>query len=260
MASDPNNNINGQLEEIYLNLSSLQGHQVNALTKQTEVMNMVTDEKERLEEKQKTIDQAIDNQKRMIFYNDNTRKVSSAYLKITITVVITLGILFLIRVLFLYFGSYIPDMVFNVIIVATISISVIIIFRFYLSIKSRDPSNFDELNMNSPHLTIPVSTSSSFSTDFSGPAGCIGPQCCTPPTEGTPGTQWNAGLGKCIFAPATADTSPTPASSYPPLPPLPPLPTIPGEYSNDEENTTELFSSVKANEAFEYSNYAPIHK
>ena len=257
MASDPNNNINGQLQNLYLNLSSLQGHQVNALTKQTEIMDMVTDEKVRLENKQKTIDQAIDNQKRMIFYNDNSRKVSSAYLKITITVVITLGILFLTRILFLYFGTYIPDMVFNVIIIATVSISVIIIFSFYLSIKSRDPSNFDELNMNSPNMTIPVSTSSSSSSNLSGPAGCIGPLCCTPPTEGTPGTQWNAGLGKCIFAPATADTSPTPVSSNPPLPPLP---TIPGEdlYLDEEDTTEEYFTALRANEAYEYSKYAPI--
>lgn len=255
MASDPNNNINGQLQSLYLNLSDLQGGQVNVLTKQTEIMDIVTDEKVRLENKQKTIDQAINNQKRAIFYNDNSRKVSSAYLKITITVVITLGILFLTRILFIYFGTYIPDMVFNVIIIFTISISIIIIFRFYLLIKSRDPSNFDELNMKSPHLTIPVSTSAS-SGKLSGPAGCIGPQCCTPPTEGTPGTQWNAGLGKCIFAPATADTSPTPVSSNPPLPPLP---TIPGEDSYlDEESDTEMFTSVRANEAYEYSKYAPI--
>jgi len=66
-------NLNDQLQPIYTNLMNLQGVQMNAVAKQQDMMNIVDFEQNRLQQKQNTIDQAVENQKRIIYFNDNSR-------------------------------------------------------------------------------------------------------------------------------------------------------------------------------------------
>jgi len=65
-------NLNDQLQPIYTNLMNLQGVQMNAVAKQQDMMNIVDFEQNRLQQKQNTIDQAVENQKRIIYFNDNS--------------------------------------------------------------------------------------------------------------------------------------------------------------------------------------------
>jgi hypothetical protein len=74
MPIDPLSDTNQQLHKVYTNLAELSGVQVNALTKQTSIMDIVKSENQRLKEKKNTIDQAVENQKRIIYFNDNSRK------------------------------------------------------------------------------------------------------------------------------------------------------------------------------------------
>lgn len=150
MSVDPLSATNEKLYKIYTNLSELSGVQVNALTKQTSIMDMVKSENKRLKEKKNTIDQAVENQKRIIYFNDNSRKVSSAWLRIIITITVALGAIFLIRVISHH--GYLPDMLFNVLIIAIISISIIVVFNYYKGIRARDNYNFDELRLKPPHM------------------------------------------------------------------------------------------------------------
>ena len=199
---DPLTNVNSKLNEIYGNLTSLQGAQLNAISNQSDLNDMVQQENNRLLGKQETIDQAVDNQKRIIYFNDNSRKISSAYITITIAIVATLGMIFLLRLIYSYFGSYLPDMLFNVLMAVIITGGLVMIYNTYKTIRSRDPYNFDELSLQSPAFGTPASTSSG-SGDLSGQKSCIGSACCIDPTDTLPGSIWNSSLGKCIFAPPT---------------------------------------------------------
>jgi hypothetical protein len=198
MPVDPLSATNEQLYKVYTNLSELSGVQVNALTKQTSIMDMVQSENQRLKDKKNTIDQAVENQKRIIYFNDNSRKVSSAWLRIIITITVALGALFLIRVMSHH--GYLPDMMFNVLVIAIISISILVVFNYYKGIRARDKYNFDELRLKSPHMADPNGTSTP-SSSIAPPATCIGSQCCIPASDEDPGTYWNPILGKCMSAP-----------------------------------------------------------
>jgi hypothetical protein len=197
---DPLSNTNQQLYGVYSNLAELAGVQVNALTKQTGIMDMVRAENQRLADKKNTIDQAVENQKRIIYFNDNTRKVSSAWLSIVITITLALGALFLVRVI--YFHDFLPDMLFNVLVVAIISIAILVVFNYYKDIRSRDNYNFDELRFKKPKMSDANKRQDTPST-ITVPASCIGSQCCTVATVSDPGTVWNAVLGKCVSVPSS---------------------------------------------------------
>lgn len=212
MPVDPLSTTNEQLYKVYTNLSELSGVQVNALTKQTSMMDMVRSENQRLTDKKNTIDQAVENQKRIIYFNDNSRKVSSAWLRIIITITVALGALFLVRVISHH--GYIPDMLFNVLFVAIISITILVVFNYYKGIRARDNYNFDELRLNSPNMGDPNGTSTP-SSSMAPSMTCIGAQCCIPATEEDPGTFWNPILGKCISAPVSSPSpDPDPDEEY----------------------------------------------
>jgi hypothetical protein len=232
MPVDPLSATNQQLYKVYTNLAELTGVQVNALTKQTSMMDMVTSENQRLTAKKNTIDQAVENQKRIIYFNDNSRKVSSAWLRIIITITLALGALFLVRLI--YFHEYIPDMLFNVLVVAIISITILMVFNYYKGIRARDRYNFDELRLDPPQPMADPNATSVPSSSISPLTTCIGSQCCIIPTDEDPGTHWNPILGKCMSAPV---------SSPPPLP-----------YDESED---QVESSIQPSEPFE-NRYAFI--
>jgi len=198
---DPLSQMNTQLYGIYSHLTELQGVEVNALTKQSAIMDMVKSENDRLTNKKKTIDQAAENQKRIIYFNDNSRKVSSAWLKILITVVITLALIYIIRIISYY--GFLPDMAFNVLIIAIVSISVIVLVKYYADIRRRDRYNFDELNLKNPNMGY-VSSTSSPNSSLPPLVSCIGEQCC-PPEENT-GSIWDATIGKCVSITGASST------------------------------------------------------
>jgi len=248
MAETALDKLNHQLQPIYSNLTDLQGVQTNAMAKQDDMLEIIDMEQKRLQDKQEAIDKAVENQKRIIYFNDNSRKVYSAYLNIVITSAIILGVIYILRVIQLQFGGFIPESVFTVTMIAVLSIGLIVIYRMYLGIKSRDNYNFDELRLNAPHFAPPSSTSSPGGFGFGSFTGCIGSQCCTPPSGDTPGTKWNASAGKCVFSPALNNpTITTPSISVTEAP-----------SGTDSPYSSEEYSMIlKANEAFEtgYSSY-----
>lgn len=202
-------NLNRYLFDTYNSLVDLQGVQTNALSKQNDVLDIVSAESERLNSKKAVIDQASLNQKRIIFFNDNSRKIYAAYIKIIVTLAITLAIVYILRVL--YFNSLIPESVLTLSIIITLSVGLIIMYNYYAAIRSRDPYNFDELKLDPPSTPNPNATVAVNDANllFGGMAGCIGSQCCTPATNETAGTMWNSVKGKCEYANALAPTTTT---------------------------------------------------
>jgi len=221
-------NLNRYLFDTYNSLVDLQGVQTNALSKQKDVLDIVSAESERLNSKKAVIDQASLNQKRIIFFNDNSRKIYAAYIKIIVTFAITLAIVYILRVL--YFNSLIPEFVLTLSIIIALSIGLIIMYNYFAAIRSRDPYNFDELKLDppstpNPNATVAVNDSNLL---FGGMVGCIGAQCCTPATNETAGTMWNSVKGKCEYANALAPTVTTVPSSTPSSTPTS-TPTVPFE-------------------------------
>jgi len=198
---------NQQLKTVNSALTDLNTVQTNALSKQNEVKNIVDSEAHRLENKKTQIDQAVENQKHIIFANDNTRKIQGAYLKIIITLVITLGIIWVIRVVNRYFGKFIPEFITNFMYIITISIGCIIIFNYYLAIISRDPSNFDELKLDPPSpLATPTADpyAKYLNKNLLAYNICFGEKCCS-----NPDTVWNEEKGVCTKKDISTDIIPT---------------------------------------------------
>jgi hypothetical protein len=233
--------LNSKLYDIYATLNDLDGVQTNALSRQTDVKDIMDYESWRLEDKAIQVDKAAENQKRIIYFNDNSRKIHAAYLRIIITAAFTLAIVWLIRVISHHFGSMIPVFFINVAMILTISIGLIIIYNYYREILAHNRYNYDELNFDAPNVTIApqedAAAGSNLLDESNVKKSCTGSYCCNPPTAGTPGTKWNPNTGKCEFAAALPTGSPTTPSATTPLPPLGrresfTLPVVPTEYDN----------------------------
>ena len=189
--------INDVLQPMYTNLTNLQGVQTNAVAKQQDMLGIVDFEKRRLKDKEESIDHAIENQKRIIYFNDNSRKIYSAWLYILIVITIGLASIFVVRLLYTRYSEIVPEFVFNIVIIAIVSIGLIISFKLWSGIRARNHYNFDELNLDPP--TIGSSKNNSNGFGLGSLVGCIGSQCCTPATANGPGTKWDPSIGKCLY-------------------------------------------------------------
>ena len=197
---------NNQLKEVYSTLDQLNTVQNNALSKQNEVKNIVTSESKRLENKKSQIDQAVKNQSHIIYANDNNRKVQAAYLNIVITLVITLGIIWVIRVLQRNFGTFIPEFIITLALILTISIGLIYIFSYYVKIRSRDNYNFDELKLDPPAplaTPTPDPYTKSLNNNLLGIDTCVGEKCCSEDTV------WDNEKGICTIIDETSGPTST---------------------------------------------------
>jgi len=191
-------------------LTTLKGVQNNAIMNQDKVNQLVIDENARLLSKKQHIDEAVENQKRIVYFNENNQKKTMVYIKILVTVVIGL---FIILAIYIYAGIFIPLYIVYILIIATGVISGIISINLYFTIISRDNYNFDELKYDT--LPIPGTVSEedkSKNGAFNFNQMCIGEQCCNPPTSTESGTVWDGTLGQCLFAPPTAP-NPAPTAS-----------------------------------------------
>ena len=129
--------LNDKLASVTTSLSQLQDTKQNAMSKQNDVKNIVDSEAKRLADKKEMIDKAMETQKRIIYFNDNSRKRYSAYLNIVVSVAIMLFVLFLLRVLQVQF-TFIPEALFIILYIVVISIGIIQIYRVYAEIRKHN--------------------------------------------------------------------------------------------------------------------------
>jgi hypothetical protein len=227
--------INSNVNDIYVTLNDLNIMQTNGLSKQTEIKKIIDSESQRLEDKKKTIDQALLSQNRIIYFNDNSRKVYAAYLRILITLTITLAIVWVLRLLEKHV-TFIPIWILNILMIASVSVGLIIMYIYYIDIRQHNKYNFDEINMSPPKINTSTTDSTSGS-DLSLNAGlsCTGSDCCSPATEKAAGSKWDEVLKKCIYDPIVSPTTPS---------------------STKQPFTTMNSMDVKARDNFEYTQYA----
>jgi preprotein translocase subunit Sss1 len=259
MADVALDNLNDQLQPIYTNLMNLQGVQMNAVAKQQDMMNIVDFEQERLQQKQNTIDQAVENQKRIIYFNDNSRKVYSAWLYILLIVIIVLGVIYIIRVLHTHYSEIIPEMVFSISIVGVVAVGLILCFRYWSDIRARDNYNFDELNLKPPIIGKKNDNNNYGGLGLGSLVGCIGAQCCTPPSADSPGTKWDPSIGKCLYGEPlnSSVTSTSCPTSIPSSTTGVPYSSSPPVVNPTSSISIPIDNSIAANEAFEVG-YSPV--
>jgi len=163
------------------------------------IKNILTSETNRLKQKKQTIDDAIVSQNRIIHFNDNSRKIHGAYIRILIVFTIILAILWIVTTV-KQIITFIPDWIFDIVLVLTICIGVIIVYNYYIEIIRRNRYNFDELN-NSPPTTKSTDSDVSNASNGNIMGGlldiCIGKDCCNPTANKT-GTIWDETTSKCI--------------------------------------------------------------
>jgi hypothetical protein len=188
--------LDNEISNFYQNMNDLSVSRNNAVRGQNEVIELLDAEQTRLNTKQRQIDAAIENQKRIIYFNDNTRKINAAYIKIGVTITITLVILWFLNIFNYTFSP--PSAIITIAVACVIIIGLVISFNYYLYIRARDNYNFDELKM-SP-LPINTNDTPAISNPKSGVVSnkasnsCTGVECCSSPTV------WNDSLGQCVIS------------------------------------------------------------
>jgi len=239
-------------------LKTLNGIQKAGINEQEKIDNIITTEQNRLNNKKSAIDDAITSQNRIIYFNNNTRKVYEAYIKIVIVLAIALAIIWVIRLVKTHI-EFIPDWILDILVVATISISLIVIFNYYMDIRVRSRYNFDELNLDAP----PDNSNNSKSKGnvgnlFDGISTCVGADCCT--TTGDYKTKWDEDTAKCVQAFTTlSESSENFIGMVPPEIHIPdPITDIDPNKQKPHIKRREEFTlpSAKPVDAFEYTNYS----
>jgi hypothetical protein len=229
LTGSPLSNLNDRVVGTNTALKSLDVVQQNGLSRQSDMNKIISEESNRLNTKKATIDQAILSQNRIIYFNDNSRKIYSAYLMILISLTITLAIVWVIRVIKKHVEA-IPDWILDISVILTVAVGLIIMYNYWANIRMRNRYNFDEINLNPPTIN---SDDDSNKNDLTGGASsiCIGSDCCKPASGREPGSTWDEEKGKCINDPIVT-TSPPPQGFH-------------------------TMNSAKPVDAFEYSDYSP---
>lgn len=177
------------------------------------VGEIVTKESTRLDEKQQNIDQAYDNQKRMILLNQSYGQQMQQYTFITIVLAITFAIIALLLYLQKEFPA-IPSNVYDIIMILLIGGVGVYIYNLYNNIISRDKLDFSKLSPDSPNLisgdelqkmkdkAIADGNISDAIPDLNMSGTCVGQACCAT------GQMYDVSGNVCVPTPAsTPDTT-----------------------------------------------------
>lgn len=238
--------VNGNVQVMQNSLDNLyqQGNVANAsnakvLTHQTELNEIVQTESQRLQEKKASIDDARESQKRLIHFNNSYNQRYLFWTKIITVVVFTLVVYMIFSTVEGFF-PFIPGFVFDILNIITFCIGGFICYYIYLDIYRRSNMDFNQLDLDPPKKASPqeiqaAQNAAAQSGDLLGTldiTNCVGPQCCGP------NTIWDAPSAVCIKGNIVTGN-------------VAGFTTLTDGYLNGEY-------SVKANSAYEFTNYTKI--
>lgn len=191
------------LGQLYTNLNNQTVNTNDVLLKQQEVLNIVEAEKERLLLKKQTIDDSLQQQKRLIQLNNSYRMRYTDYIKIMLFITFII-ILFVGIILAQRYFPFIPSIVFEVMIILLIPISIIIMYYRIRNLMKHNNMNYEEIDYKPPNILsdqeklaaqVKARETQQKSGDLlGGLSGCVGKDCCS----GT--TQWDSGNLVCVGA------------------------------------------------------------
>jgi hypothetical protein len=184
--------IQQKIQSSYNKLEQSKSTSNNLHTQQKKMINIVDTEKERLEKKKHSIDNALDGQKRLITLNESYRLRNNDYTTMLVTAVISFTVLLGSTMIGRNF-PIIPSILIDIIYIITISITLYILYQKYMDILNHDRIYYNEINLDSPQMLTPeqiakqtaaaqqnaVNSSKANLLSTINIGGCVGPLCCS---------------------------------------------------------------------------------
>lgn len=196
--------IQDKLDKANADLSKSKTTSGNLHTEQSKMLNIVNVEKERLEKKKQSIDNALDGQKRLITLNDSYRLRNNDFSYILVAWTLCFTALIALSIIRRNF-PIIPSVLIDILFIICLSAAIYVSYTKYLDISNRDRIYYNEINLDSPNILTPEqiakqtadaqqkaknsSAANLLSTINVG--GCVGPLCCSGESY------WNPDLAIC---------------------------------------------------------------
>jgi len=187
-----------EYDEIQTALKSIQ---MNMNTAENTTRNILKSENQRLIDKQTEIRNAKFGQNRVIDLNRDQMKRTTAYTKVGILTVISLGIVLVFRLL----GDIIPDSVMTLIYVILLSVCLFYGIYVYTDVNGREKTNYDRYDIPPPVINLSDAEKAKqlaaamkagdllAANSLSGNAVCTGQACCDYTQA------YNTGTNKCVL-------------------------------------------------------------
>jgi hypothetical protein len=179
----------------------IQEHSNLLLGQQNQMSNIVYNEKNRLLEKQSSIDNAYSSQQRAAYLNNNLQKQYNAFNKILVVILIGASLLFVLA-LFNPYLTFLPSFFTPIIYIIVISTVIIYSLVIYFDIRNHDPLNYDKLYFKQMISTTSNedNSGSDLSDNSSNELTCSNQGCCTEDS-----TTWDPDTAKCIIKKTNVD-------------------------------------------------------
>jgi hypothetical protein len=195
--------LSNNLKQIFDNSQASQIGANATILKQNEVNSILESENQRLLDKKQNIDTAIQGQKRMIKINENYQMRYAAYTRMLMVFVLMVFLCIVVKIMAKYV-TIIPEAVYILFYIIIITVCLVIIFIQFLSLKSRDPADYNTIMMSpplnvggSPTATNQSGVSSDYTNQFGDYYNCVGQNCCAK------GIKWSPLTG-CALTPSPA--------------------------------------------------------
>lgn len=186
------NEIQNKIQTGYNKLNNSKQTSSGLHTEQKKMLDVVDTEKQRLEQKKQTIDNALDGQKRLITLNESYRLRNNDYTSILVSSVISLTVLIIASMIGRNF-PIVPSLLIDLIYIITIGITLFIIYNKYLDIINHDRIYYNELSLDGPKTLTPeqiakqtadaqqkaINSSKANLLSTINVEGCVGPLCCS---------------------------------------------------------------------------------
>lgn len=179
------------------------------LTDQSNVMQIINDEQDRLNKKQDLVKQMEQENKRKVLLNDTYRKKKVQYSKIMIVIIVAL--LIYIAIAFIGKFLFVPEGFLSLLYILDIAIALIVCFNLYSDATMRDYINYDEIYIPPPNVDNSgnvISNNSNVPSIWSSfKYGCYESACCAD------GTVYDDKLKMCVLPRVKAPAGPNAPSS-----------------------------------------------
>jgi hypothetical protein len=164
------------------------------LTQQNNMIDIVSKEQQRLDEKKFLIDQAEMSEQRKVLLTDSNRLRTAEYTKIILCLVAGLTIFVILRMIKSRFieepSTQNIDTLFIILHIVNFLIWTIACFYIYVNIQSRSHINFNQLELPAPTLSgASTPAVANYNNLFSDLGVCVQKGCCSPETEWDPTTK-----------------------------------------------------------------------
>jgi len=166
------------------------------LTQQNDMIDIVSKEQKRLDEKKFLIDQAEMGEQRKVLLTNSNRLRAAEYTKIILCAVAGLVIHVVLRVIKQKLveepSTQNIDTLFIILHLVNILVWTISMFYIYVNIQARSHINFNELELPPPSLTgYSTPATANYNNLFKDLGVCVEESCCGSDTK------WDSGSGKC---------------------------------------------------------------